>query len=52
MSELKEMFNGCVLMNDAAIEDLAVMNVLFNESEDNFEFKSIDSSSYNISDRD
>ena len=41
MSTLKEMFNGCVLMNDAAINDEAVMNVLTNASNDNFEFKSI-----------
>ena len=52
MSTLKEMFNGCVLMNDTAIHDQAVMNVLQSLSEDNFEFKSIDSTSYNISDRD
>ena len=52
MSTLKEMFNGCVLMNDTAINDEAVMNVLQSLSEDNFEFKSIDSTSYNISDRD
>mgnify|MGYP003138978492 CR=1 FL=1 len=40
MSTLKEMFNGCVLMNDAAINDEAVMNVLTNASNNNFEFKS------------
>ena len=52
MSELKEMFNGCVLMSDSAINDPAIMNVLQSEYDNNFEFKSIDSSSYNISDRD
>ena len=41
MNELKPMFNGCVLMNDAAIHDQSVMNVLQRLSEDNFEFKSI-----------
>ena len=41
MNELKPMFNGCVLMNDTAIHDQAVMNVLQSLSEDNFEFKSI-----------
>ena len=41
MNELKPMFNGCVLMNDTAIHDQAVMNVLQRLSEDNFEFKSI-----------
>ena len=52
MSTLKEMFNGCVLMNDTAIHDQSVMNVLQRLSEDNFEFKSISSEHYNISDRD
>ena len=52
MSQLKSMFNGSVLMNDNAINDQAVMNVLQSLAEDNFEFKSIDSTSYNISDRD
>ena len=41
MSNLKEMFNGCVLMNDAAIQDEAIMNVLTKAAQDNFEFKSI-----------
>ena len=42
MSTLKPMFNGCVLMNDTAIHDQSVMNVLQRLSdEDNFEFKSI-----------
>ena len=40
MNELKPMFNGCVLMNDAAINDEAVMNVLTKAANDNFEFKS------------
>ena len=35
------MFNGCVLMNDTAIHDQAVMNALQSFAEDNFEFKSI-----------
>ena len=52
MSQLKSMFNGCVLMNDSAINNEAIMNVLQSEYENNFEFKSIDSTSYNISDRD
>ena len=52
MSTLKEMFNGCVLMNDTAIHDQSVMNVLQRLSEDNFEFKSISAEHYNISDRD
>jgi len=52
MSTLKEMFNGCVLMNDAAINDEAVMLALQSLADDNFEFKSIDSTHYNISDRD
>ena len=52
MSELKSMFNGCVLMNDNAINDPVIMNLLQSEYDNNFEFKSIDSSTYNISDRD
>ena len=52
MSTLKEMFNGCVLMNDTAINDEAVMLALQSFADDNFEFKSIDSTHYNISDRD
>ena len=52
MNELKPMFNGCVLMNDAAINDEAVMLALQSFADDNFEFKSISSEHYNISDRD
>ena len=52
MYDLQEMFNASVLMNKEAIQDEAVMNVLESLSKDNFEFKSIDSTSYNISDRD
>ena len=52
MNELKPMFNGSVLMNDNAINDQAVMNALQPFADDNFEFKSIDSTSYYISDRD
>ena len=52
MSTLKEMFNGCVLMNDAAINDEAVMLALQSFADDNFEFRSIDRTHYNISDRD
>ena len=39
MSELKSMFNGCVLMSDSAINDQAIMNVLKAQSNNNFEFK-------------
>ena len=52
MYDFQEMFNASVLMNKEAIQDEAVMNVLQSLAEDNFEFKSIDSTSYNISDRD
>ncbi len=52
MNELKPMFNGCVLMNDAAIKDEAVMLALQSLANDNFEYRSIDSTHYNISDRD
>ena len=53
MNELKPMFKGSVLMNDTAINDPVVMNVLQRLSdEDNFEFKPINSTNYYISDRD
>ena len=52
MKELKPMFNGSVLMNDNAINDPVVMLAMQSLANDNFEFKSIDSSYYNISDRD
>ena len=52
MKELNPMFNGCVLMNDAAIKDEAVMLALQSLADDNFEYRSIDSTHYNISDRD
>ena len=53
MNELKPMFNGSVLMNDTAINDPVVMSVLQRLSdEDNFEFKPINNTHYNISDRD
>ena len=52
MNELKPMFNRCVLMNDTAINDQSVINALQRLSEDNFEFKSISSDHYYISDRD
>jgi len=38
-NNLKPMFNGCVLMNETAIHDQAVMNALQSCSETNFEFK-------------
>jgi hypothetical protein len=41
MYDLQEMFNASVLMNKEAIQDEAVMNVLTNASNDNFEFKNV-----------
>ena len=38
-NNLKPMFDGRVLMNETAIHDQAVMNVLKSCSENNFEFK-------------
>ena len=52
MNNLIPIYNGSVLVSESALHDQAVMNVLQSLSEDNFEFKSIDSTSYNISDRD
>ena len=38
-NNLRPMFNGSVLMNETAIHDQAVMNVLKSCSQNNFEFK-------------
>ena len=45
-NNLKPMFNGCVLMNETAIHDQAVMNALQSHSETNFEFKPIHGDHY------
>ena len=50
MSELKPMFDGCVLMNETAIHDQAVMNALQSCSETNFEFKPIHGDHYTFDD--
>ena len=49
-NNLKPMFNGCVLMNETAIHDQAVMNALQSCSETNFEFKSIQADHYTFDD--
>ena len=52
-NELIPMFDGCVLMNETALHDQAVMNALQSCSQSNFEFKHTwGGDSYNISDRD
>ena len=51
-SDLTPMFNGAILMNEAAMKDEAVMIALRRAAEDNFEFRSHPSGSWNISDRD
>ena len=40
-SDLTPMFDGCVMMNEAAKHDEAVMNVLRAAQAENFAFKSI-----------
>ena len=52
MNELIPIYNGSVLVSESALHDQAVMNALQSFADDNFEFKSIDSTHYNISDRD
>ena len=42
-SDLTPMFDGCVMMNEAAKHDEAVMNVLRAAQAENFAFKSIGS---------
>jgi len=49
-TNLQPMFNDCVLMNDTAIHDQAVMNVLKSLSEDNFQFKPIHGDHYTFDD--
>ena len=49
-NNLKPMFNGCVLMNETAIHDKAVMNALQSCSQTNFEFKSIQADHYTFDD--
>ena len=51
-NKLIPIYNGSVLVNETALHDQAIMNVLKSSSLNNFEYKSIDSSYYNISDRD
>ena len=38
-NNLTPMFNGCVLMNETALHDQAVMNAMQSCSQNNFEFK-------------
>ena len=52
MNKLIPIYNGSVLVSESSLHDQAVMNVLQSLSEDNFEFKPIDSTSYYISDKD
>ncbi len=48
---LKPMFNGAVLMNEAATKDKAVMAALRSLQEQNWEFKSHPTGYWNISDK-
>ena len=52
LNKLIPIYNGSVLVNESALHDQAVMNVLQSLSEDNFEFKPINGDHYYISDRD
>ena len=49
--DLTPMFNGCVLMNENAIQDKAVMAALTKLAEDDFKFRSHPTGCWNISDR-
>ena len=51
-SDLRPMFNGCVLMNQKATQDKAVMAALTKLAEDDFKFRSHPSGTWNVSDRD
>ena len=51
-SDLRPMFGGAVLMNEAATKDAAVMAALTKLAEDGFKFKSHSlGEAWNISDR-
>ena len=50
-SDLRPMFGGAVLMNEAATKDKAVMAALTALAEDNFTYRSHPTGRYNISDR-
>jgi len=52
MNKLQTIYNGSVLVSESALHNQAVMNALQSIAKDNFEYKSIDSSYYNISDED
>ena len=52
MNKLIPIYNGSVLVSESALQDQSVINALKSIAEDNFEFKSINSTRYNISDRD
>ena len=52
MNNLIPIYNGSVLVSESALHDQSVMNALQSFADDNFEFRSIDSTHYNISDRD
>ena len=52
-NKLTPIFNGCVLVNETALHDQAVMNALKSASLNNFEFRGTWlGESVNISDRD
>jgi hypothetical protein len=50
-SDLTPEFDGCVLMNESAKHDQAVMAALTKLAEDNFTFRSHPTGSWNISDK-
>ena len=52
MNNLIPIYNGSVLVSESALHDQAVINALQSFANDNFEFRSIDRTHYNISDRD
>ena len=51
-SDLTPMFNGCVLMNENAIQDKAVMAALTKLAEVDFKFRSHPTGCWNISEKD
>ena len=49
-NKLTPIYNGSVLVNEAALHDQAIMNVLQSHSETNFEFKPIHGDHYTFDD--
>ena len=50
MKQLKEIYNGSVLVSESALHDKAVMNAIKSLAKDNFEFKTFHGDSFTFED--